>query len=205
MGGNSSKLKRNKYNALEMLREANDVGTKTIKQELISPISRNFAKQLFGLDNFTAETEPGGTIEMKDVFSGKHEGAEKTRKAVRLERQLLEEERVYVENRTNELKLQIQAIHTEILKVAEVTPELSQEVRVAVYRAPGDPSSYELNFLQQLFELVRDFRIKIENASVWLSACNSRASKRNMWGQNYKKHGGKYLLSSEHYLTRSAG
>jgi len=195
MGGNSSKHKRNKYNALEILREASSV----------NPISSDFTRQLFGLDKFTAETEPGGTIEMKDVFSGKYEGREQTRKAIRRERQLLEEERVYVENRTNELKLQIQAIHSEMIKVAEVTPQLSQEVRVAVYRAPGDPSSYELNFLQQLFELVRDFRIKIENASVWLSACNARASKRNMWGNNYKKHGAKYLLSSEHYLTRSAG
>jgi hypothetical protein len=206
MGDNSSRKKKNKFNTLEILRDASNEGRKTLNRELVRPISADFARQLFGVKRtFSGEIEPGGSIEMNDVFSGKYEEIEQAKKVIRVEKRLLEEERIYVEKQTNELRLQIEAIRGEIVKLAEATPELSQETRVAAFSINSDPSSYELNFLQQLFEIIRDFRQKIEDAGVWLSACNARAAKKNRWGYNYKKYGAKYLLSSEHYLSRSAG
>jgi hypothetical protein len=167
-------------------------------------------RQLFGRmprreTKFAGEIMPGEALEMNEVYSGKAAENDNLRKAVFLERRMREEDHVLIERRTNELRVQIQAIHEEVIKLAKVTPELSQEIELAAFQAPASPSLYELLFLQKIFEFIKSFRKKIENASVWLSSVNKRSSKKNMWGQNYKKHGAKYLLSSEHYLQRSAG
>lgn len=155
--------------------------------------------------SFSGEIMPGESIEIKEVFSGKREVQEKEEKKLRIERELLEEEKVLVEKRTRELQLQISAIHEEILKLASVTPKLSREVEIASFQAPADPSSYQLYFLERILQFIKDFRENIEEANVWLMVANQRSQKKNMWGKHYKKHGAKYLLSGEHYLTRSAG
>ena len=162
--------------------------------------------QLFGYKrSVSAEIEMGGSLEMSELLSGRADENKKLRGQVTVERRLREEEKTYVMRKTNELKIQIEAIRTEVLKVAEITPQLSQEVDNAAFAVNSAPSEYELNFLQVLFEFIKSFRKRIESANEWLAISNRRAAKKNAWGANYKKHGAKYLLSGEHYLQRSAG
>ena len=71
-------------------------------------------------------------------------------------------------------------------------------------QAPVEPGVYHVIFFEKLLEFVKSFRKKIEDAAVWLHATNSRAEKKNYWSR-YKKHGGKFLLAADHYLTSSAG
>lgn len=210
MSSNSGKSSSNKKpiaNPLELLRDT----ANTAKTDLIQPMPEEIMKQLFGRmprrpeKKYTGEIMPGEALEMKEVYSGKAAENDNLRKAVHLERRLRQEDQILVERRTGELRVQIQAIHEEVQKLAQATPELAQEIELAAFQAPSSPSLYELLFLEKIFEFVKSFRKKIENASVWLASVNKRSSKKNMWGQNYKKHGAKYLLSSEHYLTRSAG
>ncbi len=201
------KTKKQKVNPLEAIRDANRNSLGVINEELVKPLPKDIAKQLFGLTprSFSGEINPGESLEMKEVFTGEREKNEETQKKLALERRLREEEKVLVERKTNELRIQIRAIHEEIIKLAEVTPNLSQEIQVAALAAPVAPSEYELNFLQHILEFIRSFRKKIEKASIWMASANRRAAKKNVWGAHYKKHGAKYLLSGEHYLTRSAG
>ena len=192
-------------NPLELLRDTGDA----VKREM-QPFSEEIARQIFGRmpmpkRKYSGEIMPGGAVDMKEVYSGKAEENEKLRKVVYLERKMREEDHVLVERRTNELRLQIRAIHEEVEKVARITPQLAEEIKVAAFQAPSSTSIYELYFLERMFEFIKSFRKRIENANVWLSSVNKRARKKNMWGSNYKKSGAKYLLSSEHYLQRSAG
>jgi hypothetical protein len=117
---------------------------------------------------------------------------------------LEKEEQMLVERQLGQLKLQLSAIHEEIMKVVQVTNDLEQEVQIAALQGPGNPSQYELFFLEHILSFIKSFREKAENARTWLSLQNKRASKKNVWGQNYKKMKGKYLLSKEHYVSRSA-
>lgn len=203
----SNNSKKPVANPLELLRDT----TNAVKKDLLQPMPEEIARQIFGRAprpinrKYSGEILPGEAMEMSDVYTGKASENEKLHRMVSMERKLREEDRILVERRTNELRVQIQAIHEEIEKVVMVTPELAQEVQIAAFQAPGSPSVYELFFLERIFEFVKSFRKKIENASVWLASINRRAQKKNKWGQNYKKHGAKYLLSSEHYLSRSAG
>lgn len=209
MDPNNSKKKKlaQKVNPLEVIREAGKATAGAMNEQLIKPMPKDIMDQIFGprRQNVSTEFAPGESVEMNELMSGERENRQKEEKRLKMERELLDEERLYVEKQTNELRVQIHAIHQEVIKLAQATPKLAQEVKVAAIQAPIEASTYELKFLQHLFELIRSFREKIENASVWLEACNRRARRRNVWGSNYKKGGAKYLLSGEHYLTRSAG
>lgn len=188
---------------LEILRE--------IGLETASGIKKDLEKQILGRQekieqkNFSGEIMPGEALEIKEVYTGKRESEEFYYKKTLMLKELREQDKVLVEKRTNELRVKIKAIHEEIVELAKVTPELSREVDIAAFQAPIEPSTYEMFFLERLFEFIKSFREKIEDSYYWLSTANRRAAKKNVWGQNFKKHGSKYLLSAEHYLQRSAG
>ncbi len=195
-------------NPLETIK---DIGIATSQQmrEEASNITSDFMEQLIGFrpfgKKFTGEIEPGEAINISEIYSGKYEELTRLRKKTALERKLLEEEKIQVEKKTNELKMHLSAIREEILVLAKNTENLAQETKIAAMQAPIEPGVYHLRFFEKLLDFINSFRKKIEEASVWLHALNKRAVKKNMWGSLYKKHGAKYLLSGEHYLQRSAG
>ena len=155
--------------------------------------------------HYSGEINAGEAVEMNDVLSGRHEEIKQERNQIAFERRMLEQEREKIAQKTNELKMQLKAITDEILKLSQSTNKLGEETKIAVMQAPIEPGIYHLIFFEKLLEFLKSFRKKVDEAGIWLHACNKRASKRNAWGSNYKKHGAKYLLSGEHYLQRSAG
>ena len=195
-------------NPLEALK---DIGSSTANQmkEEAAKLPGDFMQQLLGIRpqprNYSGELVPGEAIEFTDVFSGRFEQIKKDRSQLALERKLLEEERVQVEKKTNELRIYLQAVREEILLLAQKTENLAEETQMAAMQAPIEPGVYHVIFFEKLLDFMKSFRKKIEEAGVWLHAVNKRAAKKNAWGANYKKHGAKYLLSGEHYLQRSAG
>lgn len=202
----TSSHKKPLANPLELLRDAGEQA----KRDLLEPMPAEIARQIFGRApivnrHFSGEIMPGESVELKRVYNGQASEEEKLNKMYAVEKHLRREDQILVERRTNELRLQIKAIHEEVQKVAKATVQLSDEVKMAAFQAPVSESLYELYFLERIFDFIKSFRKKIENASIWLASVNKRAQKKNMWGANYKKHGAKYLLSGEHYLQRSAG
>jgi hypothetical protein len=195
-------------NPLETLK---DIGASTAKQmrDEAAKIPEDFMEQLLGIKSvskkYSGEIEPGEALNLNEVFSEKHEEIVKLRNQTNLERRLLEEEKVRIEKKSNELRMQLTAIREEIIILAQKTENLAEETQVAAMQAPVEPGVYHVIFFEKLLEFINSFRKKIEEAGVWLHSVNTRAAKKNMWGAQYKKHGAKYLLSGEHYLQRSAG
>jgi hypothetical protein len=192
-------------NPLEALRESSSEVGKAATNEIFRPMTEEFLNQVLGRKRkFSGEILPGESIEMKNVFTGKQTETDKLKAQIVIEKRLREEERVLIERKGGELKVQIEAIKREVVKLATATPKLSQEVEIASFQASSNVSIYELFFLQQLFLFIKSFREHIEDAHIWLGSVNARARKKNVWGENYKKHGAKYLLSGEHYSGRSS-
>jgi hypothetical protein len=193
-------------NPLEILRESVKESAETTKREILSPFRKEFLDQILSRPRktYSGELTPGQPLEMKDVFTGNREIKERESKVQRVELRLREEEMMLVSRRSNELSLQIEAIHDEVSKIAHATPQLSKELELAAIMAPNDPSSYQLFFLKHVLSFIMSFRKNIENASVWFNTANGRAAKKNVWGANYKKYGARYLLSGEHYSGRAA-
>lgn len=210
--GNDNQKKGNKRkltqaNPLEALKDIGNATKQSLKEDLLKKAPADFMDQIFGprSRNFSGEIVAGESLEINEVLTGAHEEKQKLRAQLTLERTLRLEEKETIEKRTNELRIQLSSIQKEILTLSENTQDLAEEVQIAVMQAPVEPGVYHVLFFEKLLEFIKSFRKKIEEASVWLHATNQRASKKNVWGARYKKHGAKYLLSGEHYITRSAG
>lgn len=196
-----------RQNVLEALKEVGNSTGKSVKEDLLRESAREFMNQILGMKprkKFSGDMEPGKEIVVNDVKTGKQEQADKLKKQLGFERQIRQEEKNILEKQNQNLRLELHAITTEIAKIAHSTPQLARQVEIATIQAPANPGVYHLIFFERILEFVRSFRKNIESANAWLGAANKRAQKKTFWGQ-YKKHGGKRLLSSEDYLQRSAG
>lgn len=197
--------KSQKQKQQKQIRHANVL--ENLKDIGASGASQEFLSQLFDKRHekkHSGDIGPGETLEFDEVLSGRHEETLKLKKQLTHERRLAEEEIRRVEKKSNELKVQLHALMQEVTTLADTTQDLAEETQIAAMQAPVEPGVYHLIFFEKLLEFIKSFRKKIEEAKVWLQASNKRAQKKNFWAR-YKKHGGKFLLSPDHYLTRSAG
>ena len=195
------------HNVLESLKDVGGATAKSIKTDILAETSQDFIRELLGArieKKYSGELVPGEALEIGEVFSGKKEENEKLRGQIALERRLAEEEKRRIEEKGNDLRLQLHALMQEVYELAKTTQGLGEQVEVATMQAPANPGVYHLIFFEKLLEFVKSFRKKIENASLWLHASNKRAEKKNYWTM-YKKKGSSFLLAPDHYLQRSAG
>jgi hypothetical protein len=202
-----SSKQRKHTSVLESLKDIGDNTTSSVKKDLLEGASQDILRQILGetqSQKVTGEIKPGESIEFNELLAGTHEKKQKERRKVSIEKQLLVEEKRRVERKKEQLKVQLYALQQEVVKLAESTQELGEETKVAAMQAPVEPGVYHLVFFEKLLEFIKSFRKKIQNASLWMQATNKRAEKKNFWAK-YKKHGSKFLLSPDHYLTRSAG
>ena len=196
-----------RQNVLESLKDIGSGAAGSLKSDLLERGSKDLLDQIFGNrpnKKYSGDISVGESLEISEVISGEHEEKKKLEGQLFLERQLRQEEKILVEKKGNELKLQLHAITQEVIALALSTQGLGDEVEIAAVQAPSNPGVYHVVFFEKLLSFIKSFRKKIESASVWLHATNKRAEKRNFWGL-YKKHGSKFLLSPDHYLQRSAG
>jgi len=177
-------------------------------KDIGSGVSRDLPDQILArprlVTKASGEIRPGESLELNDLLSGQYQENLRLKKQITLERRLLQEEKTISAQKSNELKVRLQALMQEVLALAKSTQNLGERVEVATMQAPAQPGIYHLVFFEKLLEFIRNFRKNIEDASVWLHTFNKRAEKKNFWAI-YKKHGSSFLLSGEHYLTRSAG
>jgi hypothetical protein len=204
--GKAKQIRR--ANVLESLKEMGDSTGKSIKDDLLKKSSEEFFKQLFGNQTgekkYSGDLTPGESLSLDELYSGEKAENEKLRAQIALERNLNREEKQQLQEKGDELKVRLHALMQEVFALSQSTQSLGEEIKVAAFEAPVNPGVYHVVFFEKLIGFIKSFREKIDNASIWLSASNKRAEKKNYWS-SYKKSGSKFFLSSEHYLQRSAG
>jgi DNA repair exonuclease SbcCD ATPase subunit len=192
---------------LESLKDIGGTVGKSFKKDLLGETSKDFLQQILGTvppKKVSGEIMPGEALEINEALSETRIENEKLKKQIFLEKKLKEEERKRLKEKSSELKLRLHALQQEVAALASTTHNLAQETQIAAMQAPVEPGVYHIVFFEKLIEFLKSFRKRIEEASVWLQAANKRAQKKNYWAR-YKKHGGKFLLAADHYLSRSAG
>jgi len=198
-----------RVNVLESLKDVGSSAQKSIKEDLLKGTSDEFFKQLFGNNEekkYSGEITPGDSLEFSEIYSGQREENEKLRNQISFERKLSNEIENQSEKELNQLRIQLHALMQEVQKLAKVTQEIGEDVEIATMQAPANPGVYHIVFFEKLMNFIKTFRRKIENAEVWLQSSNKRAEKKNFWGTFTSKRGGtKFLLSQEHYVSRSTG
>jgi hypothetical protein len=176
--------------------------------DLLKNTSEDFFKELLGFSKpkvkKSGEIAPGESIEMNEVLSGKEKENKALRAQISLERQLSADEKKVSAENMNELRVELQAIMSEVQKVAASTEKFAEVTQVAMMTAPVEPGIYHIVFFQKILEFLQSFRKQIDSCATWLQSTNKRAEKKNYWSM-YKKKGSSFLLSPDHYLQRSAG
>jgi hypothetical protein len=196
-----------RQNVLESLKDIGSGTVGSLKRDLLEGGSKDLLDQIFGNrtnKKYSGEISVGESLKIDELISGEHQEKQKLEGQLSLERQLRQEETILVEQKGQQLKLQLHAITQEVVALAQSTQDLGEEVELAAMTAPSNPGVYHVVFFEKLLGFIKSFRKRIESAGIWLHATNKRAEKKNFWGL-YKKHGSKFLLSPDHYLQRSAG
>jgi len=114
------------------------------------------------------------------------------------------------DSRERNLKAEVQALKEEIGQVIKAGQKLHHQAEIAVSQEIINPGVYHINFLSKikfLIQKVVQSRKNIEESVEWLQTQNQRGKKKGKFWSTFtgNKGGSKFLLSSEHYLTRSAG
>jgi hypothetical protein len=110
----------------------------------------------------------------------------------------------------NEVEALRMTLEKETEKLARASSSLYQQTKTAVSEKIEKPGNYHLGFFTAIFTLIRKVsqaRKSIEESADWLQLYNQKSKKKGRFWDTYtgKRGGSKFLLSSEHYLTRSAG
>lgn len=166
-------------------------------------VSNNFIEALRRVNHRSSEensTFPLPPKEKKELF---------WQRAFSREKQIRRELEEIYNARERELKLQVEALKEEIRQINLSGEKVEKEIVIAAEEVPPQPSQYHFNFLLHLKSLIlriRKLRRRMEESAEWLAAWNRRAKKKGFFWRTFasKKGGAKFLLSSEHYLTRSA-
>jgi hypothetical protein len=196
-----------KRNVIESLKDLGDDFTEQ-GSNLLKGTSEEFFKELLGMQRAqvkrSGEMAPGESLDMSSVLAGKEEENKKLRAQISLERNLSSDEKRLSQEKMQELRIQLQAITVEIRKLAASTGNLATQTEIAMVEVPNNPGVYHVIFFEKVLEFLQSFRKKIDSAATWLQSSNKRAEKKNYWSM-YKKKGSSFLLSPDHYLSRSAG
>lgn len=172
---------------------ASNIDPLNILQEIVGAKSKYPKKQEF---------RPGESIEIsKSGIKPETRRVEVTTRWHELS--VFTEEKKEVEKKIGQLRAELDAIIKEVKLLSKSTQNIREEIKAIPEQAPQNPGTYHLFFFEQVLKIVRTARLEIEKASVWLEATSKRA--RMKYWNRYKKHGSSFLLSADHYLTRSAG
>lgn len=95
-----------------------------------------------------------------------------------------------------------------ITQLKKATKTLSKETERTVSQTIPNPGRYHINFLRRIRDFILGLIKNINQSNEWLTHWNQYQKRKGHFWATFtakKKGGSKFLLSSEHYLTRSAG
>jgi len=200
---NSGKKKKPPVHA-NWLEAVKDTGLDVAGQ--VTPIAENLFEQVLGFTpgpGSKGELKPGQSLEIGSKIA--------TESGVNaqafFEKQKGQFEVNHEANERQNIQIRINQLLQELQSLLLVTADIGQEAKVASMQAIVEPGEYHVGVLEHLINIFKDFRVQAESALTWLQSNNSRAQKKNFWNQfkNKKTGGSNFLLSGEHYMTRSAG
>ncbi len=187
--GQSIKSKTLPKDLIEALRDlGTGLGTDVQEQTGIRP--RRTSQTVF-----SQEPNPFENREFEEISGRRLRQAEVVRR----------QEKLVFSAKEQETKAKVTALQEEVKKLASATKNLTKEVEIAAAETPVRPGIYHETFFEKLISFVKSLTKKIEDASVWLAAWNSRAKKRPFYWAQVQKSGTKFMLSGERYMATQAG
>lgn len=106
-----------------------------------------------------------------------------------------------------EIELLRETLAKEVEQLKKQGQSLQSEIQAATQQPVVNPGQSDVSFFENIIRFVRQLTRQVEDAALWMEAWNQKKRKRGAFWTNFasKKGGAQYLLSSEHYVSRSAG
>jgi|APSaa5957512576_1039674.scaffolds.fasta_scaffold16529_3 hypothetical protein len=182
-----------------------DIGKSTVKsfaKDVVAGTAKN------AVDVFT-KGQPVENTQKPDNFNFDEYLNQQEQKIKNQERQRFEairrEEKIIFSRENQQVKVQIEALQTQIQQLAGEQVGLMKEVNKASFQAVVSPGIYHKNFFERLLHLIKLAKKNIASSRTWLSLHNHRAQKQNGYWSNAKKSGTSYTLSSERSTVTQTG
>lgn len=167
-----------------------------IDQLNFSPRSKN--------EPFKGEMKVGEELNLKAKISEKKiELLQRQFQAVKVEQKtVFDRETLETKQRIQQLVTQISQ---EVKNIQVQTAALSGDVKnITVQETVKKPGLYHLNFFEWVVSMLQDLKKEVVKSRTWLSAFNSKKSKKGYWAM-FKKHGSSFAMSDERSLATAAG
>lgn len=120
-------------------------------------------------------------------------------------RDVLYGERKIAQENTQVIEAKIQEIVIELKRLTASSKILQAEFKeITVEQRTEKPGKYHLSFFEWMLSVVRNARLKVEDAGAWLAATYAKKAKRNYWAM-FKKHGTTFGLSGERVVATQTG
>ncbi|MFI5240859.1 MAG: DUF5660 family protein, partial [Microgenomates group bacterium] len=142
-----------KQNVIESLKDLSSSSASGIS-DMFKSTSEDFFSELIGISSpkkkVSGELQMGESLEMSEALKGKTEENKRLRAQISLERQLVQEERRRSNEKSDELRVQLHALVSEVNKLAQTTGNLADETKIAMMEAPVNPGIYHIIFFEKL-------------------------------------------------------
>lgn len=210
MGMKKTKNQPKKYtDQIEALRDIPQTAV-----DSVAGLGSSLWEQILGTNDQREKQSVGELKEGEelDLATLKQEGEEaKRQENVRVEpgidyrREVIQVEKKSLQEERKEIEVKIQEIIIELKRLVATSKELQIEFKEVVQEQRIEKvGKYHLNFFQMMFSIINSARLRIENASTWLAAMQSKKKQRGYW-QMFKKHGTSFGLSNERVVATQTG
>jgi len=206
-------------NNIETYKSMGGAVTQSLGNDLIKGGANDFKEQLFGItleehykrQKITGDLVEGEELIIKPSIKNEEASQENIKPKVDIEpgidysKEVIHGEKRILRESAQLIKTQIEEILIEIKKLASAQKELEVEFKeVVVVQRIVNTGKYHLNFFEWVLSSIRLARMKVEDSGAWLSAFQSKKSKREYWAM-FKKHGTTFGLSNERVVATQTG
>lgn len=154
------------------------------------------------------ELRPNVNLNVGKAFE--YEEAKKKEEEIRareraMAQQREEEQKARFDTRQKEVTREIEALRESILKIAKSIGNVSLEFEKAAFIAPANPGIYHASFFEKIKQALEIIKKRLDESATWMHTFNQRSKRLPFFWQQVKKSGTRYMLSSERYMSTSAG
>lgn len=214
MANKKTRAKSNQYFYKNPIEAVRDVGSGVVKS-MTSDLGKDLVSDLW--DQLLGVSESPSRGRQGDMAQGEEINLSQMAKKARKETERYIEpainwrnEIVHAGEKTDrqvsqEVSVKIQEIVIELKRLTASSQELQTQFKyVTAEQRISKPGKYHLTFFEFMLAMVRSARMKIESSGAWLSASQSKKSKKGYWNQ-FKKHGTSFGLSNERVVATQTG
>ena len=210
------KIQQKQYvdqNPVEAITNIGSGVASSLNADLLGKGGSDFWRQVLGTEEGrseqTGELQEGQELDLGSINKTQEQFANPDiTPGIDYKREILRGSEYISKGQTKQLEQQIETIIIELKQLTASSKELEIEFKdIVVEQRVVKPGKYHQSFFEWMIIIIKTARMRVEDASSWLSAMHGKKGKKqqqNYW-QMFKKHGTTFGLSNERVVATQTG